>query len=89
MRMARVNITVPDEVLDRSRAAGVNVSRIASAALVAELERQERIEALDRYLDELDVEQGPASRDARARAATWADRVLDDRDTADVGAPSR
>jgi len=28
--MARVNMTVPDEVLERAKAAGLNVSRVSS-----------------------------------------------------------
>lgn len=39
MRMARVNITVPDDLLGRAKAAGLNVSRLAAGALAAELER--------------------------------------------------
>jgi post-segregation antitoxin (ccd killing protein) len=41
MRMARVNITVPDDLLGRAKVAGLNVSRLASAALAAELERRQ------------------------------------------------
>lgn len=80
MRMARVNITVPDDVLARSRDAGLNVSRVSSEALVVELERRERLDALDRYLEELDAEQGPVTDEARATAAEWADRVLGSRE---------
>jgi post-segregation antitoxin (ccd killing protein) len=32
MRMARVNITVPDDLLIRARAAGLSTSRLAAAA---------------------------------------------------------
>ncbi len=48
--MARVNITVPDEVVARARAAGLNVSRVATAALVDELDRRAKVEALDAAL---------------------------------------
>jgi hypothetical protein len=76
MRMARVNITVPDEVLDRARAAGLNVSRVAASALLEELDRRAKIAALDRYLRELDVELGPVSSNEQAAARAWADRAL-------------
>ena len=47
MRMSRVNITVPDEVIIRAKAAGLNVSRVATSALVEELDRLSKIDALD------------------------------------------
>lgn len=78
MRMARVNITVPDEVLERSKAAGLNVSRVSSEALSEELDRRAKIVALDRYLRELDVEMGPVASAERAAAREWADRTLGD-----------
>ena len=61
MRMTRVNITVPHDLLIRARAAGLNVSRVASAALADELDRLAKIAALDAYLSELDTELGPVS----------------------------
>lgn len=60
MRMARVNSTVPDELLEQARA-GLNVSRLAAAALTEELDRLAKITALAAYLAELDSELGPAS----------------------------
>ena len=59
MRMARVNITVPDELLDQARAAGLNVSRLAAAALAEEIDRRVKIAELDAYLAALDVDLGP------------------------------
>lgn len=76
MRMARVNITVPDEVAAQARAAGLNVSRLAAAALVEELDRRAKVDALDAYLAQLEAELGPIPRDEQAEAASWADRVL-------------
>jgi post-segregation antitoxin (ccd killing protein) len=76
MRMARVNITVPDDLLERSRAAGLNVSRTAAQALAEELDRRAKIAELDRYLQELHAELGPLSDDEREAARKWADRVL-------------
>ena len=78
MRMARVNITVPDELLERARAAGLNVSRLSATALSEELDRRDKIVALDTYLQDLDVELGPVSGDEQVAAQEWADRVLGD-----------
>ena len=75
MRMTRVNITVPDEVVAQAKAAGLNVSRLATAALVDELDRRNKIGALDAYLAELERELGPIPPDERA-AAAWADGLV-------------
>ena len=39
MRMSRLNIYVPDELAERARAAGLNVSALAQAAIRDELDR--------------------------------------------------
>jgi hypothetical protein len=77
MRMARVNITIPDDLLNRARAAGVNVSRLSAAALAEELDRQAKIAELDIYLRELDAELGPVPHDEQVAAREWADQLLD------------
>lgn len=77
--MARVNITVPDELLGMARAAGLNVSRLSAAALAEELDRRAKIAALDRYLQQLDDELGPVSEDERLAAELWVDDLLTDR----------
>lgn len=76
MRMARVNITVPDELLGRAKAAGLNVSRVAAAALAAELERRAKLAELDSYLADLDAELGPIPQQESVAAREWADQVL-------------
>jgi len=76
MRMARVNITVPDEVLARARAAGLNVSRVAATALVEELARQAKRDALATYLQELGRELGPVSAAQQREAVDWADQIF-------------
>ncbi len=48
MRMARVNVYLPDELADEVRRADLNVSRIAQAALRAELAAGEAGRWLDR-----------------------------------------
>ncbi len=76
MRMARVNITVADELLDKARAEGLNISRLAAAALAEELDRRAKSAELDAYLAELDAELGPVPDHELAAAREWADRLL-------------
>jgi hypothetical protein len=76
MRMARVNITVPDELLDAARAAGLNISRIASLGLADEIDRQAKIRELDAYLADLDAQLGPVPQHEIRAAREWADAVL-------------
>ena len=75
MRMARVNITVPDELLLRARAAGLNVSRLAASAVAEELDRHAKIAELDAYLAELDAELGPLGDQEVTAAQEWADQL--------------
>jgi post-segregation antitoxin (ccd killing protein) len=76
MRMARVNITMPDELHDQAKRAGMNISQVTQNAIAAELDRLAKIAELDAYLAELDAEFGPVSEAERAEAEAWADRVL-------------
>jgi hypothetical protein len=75
MRMARVNITVPDELLTQARAAGLNVSRLAASAVAEELDRLAKIAELDAYLAELDAELGPLGDREMVAAREWADQL--------------
>jgi post-segregation antitoxin (ccd killing protein) len=76
MRMARVNITLPDDLLNQARAAGLNVSRLAAAALAEELDRRTKINQLDAYLADLDSELGPVPQHELRAAREWAEAVL-------------
>ncbi len=76
MRMARVNITVPDDLYDQARRAGLNVSQLAQGAITSELARLAKLSELDAYLAELDAELGPISEAERAKAETWANKAL-------------
>jgi post-segregation antitoxin (ccd killing protein) len=71
-----VNITVPDDLLDRARLAGLNVSRVAALALAEELERRAKVAEPDAYLSGLDAELGPTSEDERLAAREWADTLV-------------
>ena len=76
MRMARVNITIPDELHARAKHAGLNVSQLAQRAVAAELTRMAKLAELDTYLAELEAELGPTSDRDRAEAQAWADKIV-------------
>ena len=76
MRMARVNITVPDEVIVRAREARLNISRIATGALAEELNRLVKRAELDAYLAALEAERGPITEEAAAEGRAWLDAAL-------------
>jgi post-segregation antitoxin (ccd killing protein) len=63
MRMARVNVYLPDQLASEARAAGLNISGVAQEALRRRLAGGET----DRWLDRLS---------ARARVAVDHERVL-------------
>jgi post-segregation antitoxin (ccd killing protein) len=50
MRMARVNVYLPDELAREARAAGLNISQVTQTALSSTLEHSET----DRWLDRLE-----------------------------------
>jgi post-segregation antitoxin (ccd killing protein) len=76
MRMARVNITMPDELYAQARRAGLNVSQVAQRAVSEQLSRLAQIAELDAYLAELEAQLGPTSDSERAEAKAWADKAL-------------
>lgn len=86
MQMRRVNITIPEELIRRARAADLNVSKVCREAIVLELERLAKIAAVDEYLAELEARLGPISPEDQARADELVRRTLsagsEDRQTA-------
>lgn len=76
MRMARVNITVPDELHAQAKEAGLNISQLAQQAVATELARIAKVAELNAYLAELESELGTPSDRDRAEAKAWADKVL-------------
>lgn len=76
MRMARVNITLPDDLLNQARAVGLNISRLAAAALAEELDRRAKLSELDAYLADLDNQLGPVPQHELRAAREWADAAL-------------
>lgn len=85
--MARVNITVPDDLLHQARAAGLNVSRVTAAALGEELDRQAKIAALNAHLADKDAELGPLPETEAAAAKERADRIF--APVAEPGTPAK
>ncbi len=75
MRMARVNITIPDELIAQARAAGLNVSRLAASAVTEELDRRAKVAELDAYLAELDAQLGPIDDQELVAAREWVDQL--------------
>jgi post-segregation antitoxin (ccd killing protein) len=69
--MARRNISLADDLDDRARRAGLNVSALAQQAVAHELDRRARMARLDAWLDELDRRHGPPSAKAVAAAEAW------------------
>ena len=77
MRMTRVSISVPEEVVTRAKEAGLNISRLAAGALIEELDRLDKIAATDEYLSELEAAMGPITPEESERAARWADQLTE------------
>jgi post-segregation antitoxin (ccd killing protein) len=71
--MARRNISLPDELDEQARRARLNVSALAQRAVADELDRRQRMAALDAWLDELDDAHGAPSDKAKAKAQAWLD----------------
>lgn len=74
--MARRNISLPDDLDERARRARLNVSALAQRAVAEELDRRQRMAALDTWLDELDAEHGVPSAAAMAEARAWLDSAV-------------
>ncbi|MCV6985302.1 type II toxin-antitoxin system CcdA family antitoxin [Mycobacterium shinjukuense] len=64
VRIARLNVYVPDELADRVRSADVNVSAVVQAALAEELDRR----ATNAWLDALPPLRGRRSHEAAIQA---------------------
>lgn len=75
MRMARMNISLPDDLVRRAKETGVNVSHLARKALEEEFDRLDKIAAVDQYLAEVEAEQGPITPEEEARAQAFYERI--------------
>jgi post-segregation antitoxin (ccd killing protein) len=76
VRMARVNITMPDELYNEAKGARLNISRVAQDAVRAELARLGKMTELDAYLAELETELGPPGDNERSEARAWTDELF-------------
>lgn len=73
--MARVNISLPDEIYRRAKEAGLNVSQLARRAITQELSDRAKIAGAYEYLAEMEGDHGPLTPDEIADARAWADDV--------------
>lgn len=76
MRMARVNITIPDEQYRQARDADLNISRLTRTAIVDELRDQARVAAAYEHLEDLEKEFGPINPADQAGANAQVDRII-------------
>lgn len=76
VRMARINISVPDDLATEAKAAGINISEVTRRALAHELRRQALDEEWDDYIAEVEAEFGPGTPEEIARSEAWAERVF-------------
>jgi hypothetical protein len=74
--MARVNISLPDQLVNHAKGAGLNISQLAARAITDELNRLSKRAEFQAYLDELEVELGPMTPEEEAEGEEWASRVL-------------
>lgn len=74
--MARVNVSMPDDLYSAARASGLNISQLSQQAVRAELTRRSKVAELDVYLARLEDELGPVPDGERAAARRWADDLL-------------
>lgn len=76
MRMARANVSMPDDLYREARASGLNISQLTQQAVRAELVRRSKVAELDAYLGQLEDELGPVPDEEQAAARRWADEVV-------------
>jgi post-segregation antitoxin (ccd killing protein) len=76
MRMGRMNISMSDELIAKAKELGLNVSRLAAAAVALEVRKAEKTAYIDRYLAELEDEQGPIPEHEMRDAQVWADGLV-------------
>lgn len=76
MRMARVNVYLPDDLLASAKEADLPVSELTQAAVREALARRDRLEALERFIGGLAETQGQATEDEISEAEAWAESVV-------------
>jgi len=68
MRMARMQVYLPDDLYALAKERGLPASHLLQQALRSEIRRLELLEATDEYVDELVTEVGPPTEEETARA---------------------
>lgn len=74
--MGRMNISMSDELIAKAKELGLNVSRLSAAAVGLEVRKAEKNAYIDRYLAELEAEQGPIPEHEMRDAQAWVDGLL-------------
>lgn len=77
IRMPRVQVYLPENLFAELKSRGLPASELLQVAVQAEIERQDAIDATDRYLAELKAEVGEPSAKDRARARAIVRRIRD------------
>ena len=75
IRMARVQVYLPDDLHEQLKQRGLPASELLQIALRAELERQDALDETERYLDELIAETGEPGQRQRRQADVIARRI--------------
>ena len=75
MRMARMQVYLPDDLYQLVKTRGLPASELLQRAVRAELRRLDLLAETDRYLADLVAEVGPPSAGERARAGAVARRL--------------
>jgi len=84
MRMARIQLYLPDDLYELVKASGIAASELFQKAVRAELKRRQLLSETDGYLKKLVREVGAPTRSERARADALVKR-LDRRSAAKTG----
>lgn len=74
--MARVNISLPDDLYRQAKEAGLNVSGLARRAIAQELSDRAKIAAAYELVDEMEKEFGPPTPEQVAEAEKWVSGII-------------
>lgn len=75
MRMARIQVYLPDELHRALKRSGLSPSELLQDAVRAEVRRREALAGIDEYLKELNEEIGEPPRAEKARAEAIVKRL--------------
>lgn len=75
MRMARMQVYLPDELHALVKERGLHASQLLQDAVRAEVRRLELLDESDRYVEELLAEVGPPTPEEMARAEAIVERL--------------